>query len=334
MPLRSGLRILPALVLAALLLGACASKKEDKYVERPVAELYNTAMNALEAEDYRIAAQQFDEVERQHPYSTWATKAKLMAAYAHYQLNKYDDAIISLDRFIQLHPSNPDTAYAFYLKGLCYYEQISDVGRDQQMTQLAFDTFKELITRYPNSIYSRDARIKLDLTVDHLAGKEMEIGRYYLLRNQHLAAINRFKTVLAKYDTTTHTPEALHRLSEAYTALGMTEEAQKVAAVLGHNFPGNEWYVDSYQLIEGVQIRTVEEKPWYNFWSQNRTLEEAQVVRQQKKEAAPSWYREFFGGPDTPEPAKTATTSPETSRTGSTTPPASAQKEEPWYKFW
>ena len=253
------------LVLLVAVVGACADKPPE-YVEKPVAELYNNAMDALQAERYSDAAKLFDEVERQHPYSVWATKAQLMAAYGNYQGSRYDEAIIALDRFIQLHPSNPDIPYAYYLKGLSYYEQISDVERDQKMTELALSTLKELITRFPNSKYAKDAKVKIDLTYDHLAGKEMEIGRYYLRQGNYLAAINRFKVVINQYQTTTHVPEALHRLSESYTALGLVQEARRTASVLGHNFPGSEWYIDSYEMIENKPVRPKQTKPWYKVW--------------------------------------------------------------------
>jgi outer membrane protein assembly factor BamD len=250
----------------ALMLGACTQKKAE-YVERPVEELYNEAMDAMAGQDYNAATLRFDEVERQHPYSNWATRAQLMAAYSHYLENRYDDAIVALDRFIQLHPTNKDVAYAYYLKGLCYYEQISDVARDQKMTELALSTLDELVKRFPTSKYARDAKLKIDLTYDHLAGKEMEIGRYYHKQGHYLAAVNRFRAVVDQYQTTTHVPEALHRLSEAYLALGLPEEARKTAAVLGHNFPGSEWYIDSYELVEDKKVRPPKlEKPWYKFW--------------------------------------------------------------------
>lgn len=238
----------------------------DDYVERPVEKLYNEAQDALEKEEYDQAATLFEEVERQHPYSKWATKAQLMAAFSQYQASKYDDAITALDRFIQLHPSNTDSPYAYYLKGLSYYEQIPDVKRDQSLTRLAQKTFGELLTRFPSSKYSRDAKLKLDLTKDHLAGSEMDRGRYYLRQGHYLAAINRFKLVVNNYQTTTHVPEALHRLTEAYYALGIDEEAKKTAAVLGHNFPGSEWYIDSYEMIEKKKIRPEEDDPWYKLW--------------------------------------------------------------------
>ena len=243
-----------ALTMAATLT-ACASTEETPYVERPVETIYSEAAAAMDQERYKEAARLFDEVERQHPYSQWATRAQLMAAYAHYQALQYDDAIIALDRFIQLHPGSEDIAYAYYMKGLCYYEQITDVGRDQRVTQQALDALGELTRRFPKSPYSRDAALKIDLTNDHLAGKEMEIGRYYLRQGYQNAAIGRFRTVIEKYQTTSHVPEALHRLTEAYLALGVVDEAQAAAAVLGHNFPGSEWYVDSYALLVDANVR-------------------------------------------------------------------------------
>jgi len=252
--------------LLALTLGACGDKKKE-YVERPVEQLYNEAMDAMVGKDYASATERFDEVERQHPYSSWATRAQLMSAYSYYLQNRYDDAIVALDRFIQLHPTSKDIAYAYYLKGLSYYEQISDVARDQKMTELALSTLDELVKRFPSSKYARDAKLKIDLTFDHLAGKEMEIGRYYHNRGHFLAAINRFRSVIDRYQTTTHVPEALHRLTEAYLALGVPEEARKTAAVLGHNFPGSEWYIDSYEIMENKKVRQQQaEKPWYKFW--------------------------------------------------------------------
>ncbi|WP_420405982.1 outer membrane protein assembly factor BamD [Nisaea sp.] len=239
-----------ALMTCALALVACSSEEEKlEYVERPVEELYNQAVDTALEGDYRKAAPLFDEVERQHPYSVWATQAQLMAAYSLYQSNKYDDAINALDRFIQLNPSNQNVDYAYYLKGLCYYEQIVDVGRDQKLTRDAMDTLDELVQRFPESKYSRDALLKIDLTRNHLAGKEMEIGRFYLRQGKYLAAINRFRQVVDRYDTTDQVPEALHRLTEAYTALGLHEQAERTAAVLGHNYPGSEWYQDSYALV-------------------------------------------------------------------------------------
>ena len=202
-------------LVAAIGLAGCGSDRETPYVERPVGTLYNTAMDALLDGRTLQAAKQFDEVERQHPYSVWATKAQLMAAYSLYQSEKYPDAILALDRFIQLHPSNPDAAYAYYLKAICYYEQISDVGRDQRSTQLALKALDEVVRRFPDSEFARDARLKMDLTYDHLAGKEMDVGRFYLRQRHYLAAINRFRVVVDQYQTTSRVPEALHRLAES-----------------------------------------------------------------------------------------------------------------------
>lgn len=240
----------PALAAFAFFaLAACSGDEKEQYVERPVEEIYNDAVNAMSTEQYRRAARLFDEVERQHPYSVWATRAQLQGAYALYQVNRYDDAINALDRFIQLNPSNRDTPYAYYLKALCYYEQIVDVARDARMTENSLNALQEVVRRFPDSTYARDARVKIDLTYDHLAGKEMEVGRFYLQRQQWLAAINRFRTVVDKYQTTSHVPEALHRLTESYMALGLVDEARRTTAVLGHNYPGSEWYRDSYALV-------------------------------------------------------------------------------------
>ena len=224
-------------------------------MEQPVDQLYNQALNALIAGNNNEAARLFDEVERQHPYSEWATRAQLMAAFSLYQINKYDEAIAALDRFIQLHPGHKDRPYAQYLKAISYYEQISDVGRDQSMTQLAFDALSQVVRLFPDTPYARDASLKLDLTLDHLAGKHMEIGRWYQRRSEFLAAINRFREVIENYQSTTHVPEALHRLVECYLAIGVIPEAQATAAVLGYNFPGSEWYLDSYALLTGENLK-------------------------------------------------------------------------------
>jgi outer membrane protein assembly factor BamD len=254
-----------AIAVGFLALAACSSSEEE-YVERPVDELYNEAMDSLQKGNLGTAAKQFDEVERQHPYSAWATQAQLQAAYTNYEARKYDDAILALERFIQLHPGHRNVAYAYYLKGLCYYDQIADVGRDQKMTALALQTLQDVVTRFPTSRYARDAQLKIDLTRDHLAGKEMTVGRYYQKQGHFLAAINRYKVVIDQYQTTTHVPEALHRLVESYEALGLSDEAKKVASVLGHNFPGSEWYIDSYEGVENVKFRTQKEKPWWKVW--------------------------------------------------------------------
>ncbi|MDA0229319.1 MAG: outer membrane protein assembly factor BamD [Proteobacteria bacterium] len=249
-----------ASVLAALLILAACAEDDVAYQERPVEELYNEAMDNLLDGSYVDAAKAFDEVERQHPYSVWATRAQIMASYAYYRNNDYDESIISAGRFIQLHPGHRDVAYAYYLNAVSYYEQISDVGRDQELTERALASLEELVRRFPDTSY---ARLKIDLTRDHLAGKEMDIGRYYLTRANYIAAINRFRRVIERFQTTSHVAEALHRLTESYLALGVSQEAQTSAAVLGHNFPGSEWYLDSYALLEGVDLRPeADEESW------------------------------------------------------------------------
>lgn len=247
----SRLRFVFAILAIGGLAGCAGDSDKDKYQDMPVEDLYNNALNRLKERDYAIAAKAFDEVERQHPYSVWATRAQLMSAYSYYLNSKYEESIQGLDRFIQLHPSHKDTAYAYYLKALCYYEQIADVGRDQKITDQALRYLQEVVDRFPNSPYARDARMKVDLTRDHLAGKEMVIGRYYERKNQFGAAINRYRAVIDNYQTTTHVPEALHRLIECYQALGLTDEAEKIASVMGYNYPGSEWYQDSYTLVTG-----------------------------------------------------------------------------------
>ncbi len=244
---------LPLLVMcSAVGLAACGSSDKEKfaYVERPVETLYADGKRELERRRYERAILFFEEVERQHPYSAWARRSMLMKAFAYYQGNDYDEALTALDGFIALHPGNKDAAYAYYLKAICHYERIRDVGRDQEYTNNAVSALTDVIRRFPESEYARDARLKLDLTYDHLAGKEMYIGRYYLRDNKHIAAINRFKTVITKYQTTNHVPEALHRMTEAYLELGILDEARTTAAVLGHNYPGTRWYQDSYRLFE------------------------------------------------------------------------------------
>ncbi len=262
-----GLRLATVALAAALIAGCAADKKPDDYVEKPIQTLYDDAMGKLGAKDYRAAAKAFEEVERQHPYSTWAVKAQLMAAYSYYEAARFDDAILAADRFIDLYPANPDVPYAYYLKALCYYEQISDVGRDQKMTIDARNALGEVIKRFPDSEYARDARLKLDLTTDHLAGKEMEIGRWYQTTGNWLAAVNRFQTVAVEYQTTAHVPEALYRLVELYTRLGLRDEAKKSGAVLGYNYPGSDWYTMAYRILaedHNVPDAAPEPRKWYN----------------------------------------------------------------------
>jgi len=245
-------------------LTACSSTDEEvSYQEEPVQILYNRALAQLNSENYLEAARGFDEVERQHPYSVWSTKAQVMSSFAYYQSNKYDQAILAADRFIELHPGNKDVPYAYYLIAISYYEQITGVGRDQKVTRQALEALQKVVRRFPNTEYARDAQLKIDLTRDHLAGKEMEIGRYYQKSKHYVAAINRFRQVIERYQTTTHVPEALHRLTENYLALGIKDEAQNSAAVLGYNFPGSEWYQDSYALLDENYLRPkIDEDSW------------------------------------------------------------------------
>lgn len=247
-------------LMALLAVTACSgSEKKPAVEERPVESLYNEAADSLDKGEYGKATQMFEEVERQHPYSQWATQAELMAAYSYYKDTKYDEAILALDRFAELHPGNKDIDYALYLRALCFYEQISDVARDQALTKEALESFEALIRRFPDSKYTRDATLKRDLTLDHLAGKEMEIGRYYLHQRELNAAVNRFRTVVIDYQTTMHAPEALHRLVEAYMTLGLKGEATRVAAVLGYNYPGSRWYEDTYKILDPEQRKQLVE---------------------------------------------------------------------------
>ncbi|MCE9522157.1 MAG: outer membrane protein assembly factor BamD [Alphaproteobacteria bacterium] len=246
------IRLSAVLALAAPL-AACADedgpRPRSEAPEVPVEQIYSEALTQLDKGNWMPCAAAFDEVERQHPYSVWARRAILMSAFCNYQGNKYSEAILASDRFITLHPGNKDAPYAYYLKAVSLYEQIVDVGRDQRRTEQAMAALSDLIRRFPQTDYARDARLKLDLTRDHLAGKEMAIGRYYLKRGEQVAAIARFRTVIETYQTTSHVPEALHRLVEAYLTLGVIKEAKTAAAVLGHNYPGSEWYEDSYNLL-------------------------------------------------------------------------------------
>ncbi len=245
---------LSAALGAVLLVGGCATGRNKKgdtaYIARDVNSLYATAKERLDRNDYKLAAALFDEVERQHPYSVWARRAQLMGAFSYYLDREYQKSIDSAQRFLSIHPGNKDAPYAYYLISLGYYEQIVDVTRDQRITQQALDALGELIRRYPDTRYAADARLKVDLVRDHLAGKEMEIGRFYQRRGQWLASVVRFRKVVDEYDTTTHTPEALERLTESYLALGIPDEAKKAAAVLGANYPGSKWYERAYALMQ------------------------------------------------------------------------------------
>ena len=243
-----------ALAGASLMTAACAGRSsgpaDTSYVARDVESLYGEAKRRLDSGQATLAAALFDEVERQHPYSPWARRAQLMSSFSYYVAKDYNKAIQSAQRFLQIHPGNKDAPYAFYLIALSYYEQISDVQRDQKVTEQALTALQEIDRRFPNSDYASDARLKIDLVRDHLAGKEMEIGRHYERSGKWIAAQIRFQNVIDNYETTSHAPEALYRLTETSLALGVPEEAVKYAAVLGANYPGNEWYEKAYELVQ------------------------------------------------------------------------------------
>src|SRR3569623_1814950 len=240
-------------VVAAVSVSACGTiikkkKNTDLSIqERPFVLLYGAGARQLERHRWDAAGVYMKEVERQHPYSEWSRRAILMQAYAHYEANEYDEAIGDADRFIQLYPGNPSTPYAYYLKAVCYFERILDVGRDQASTGQALNALREVTNRYPNTEYAQDARLKIDMVNDQLAGKEMTVGRWYLRNGAPLAAVNRFKGVIDRYQTTSHSPEALYRLVEANLTLGLFDEAKRNAAVLGANYPGGQWYADAYK---------------------------------------------------------------------------------------
>ena len=253
---------IPTLVILAAVAGSiamtgCAKKKNPDLAieERPVELIYDTGASQLDARHWGDAVDYFHEVERQFPYSEWARRAVLMTAYAHYEGNDYEQAIGDADRFLSLYPGNASAVYAYYLKAICYFEQITDVGRDQATTEQALSGLRDVVRRYPASQYAIDARLKIDMVNDQLAGKEMSIGRWYLRQSQTLSAIGRFKTVIDRYQTTSHAPEALYRLVEAYLTIGLMDEAKKNAAVLGYNYPGDPWYSDAYALMNGKGLR-------------------------------------------------------------------------------
>ena len=229
------------LVLGLLFLAAACSSAPDMS-KMSAEELYNKGYDEMQDTSWSKAAASFEKVELEHPYSKWAVKAKLMQAYAYYKDEKYDDAVLSLERFIRYHPGNKDIAYAYYMKGLCYYDQIVGSEKDQENTANAEEAFTQVVVRFPNSEYARDAEAKLVLIRDHLAGQEMEIGRYYLKQKNYLSALNRFAEVVKNYQTTPQIEEALYREIEIYTILGLNDEADKVLRVLGHNYPKSKWY--------------------------------------------------------------------------------------------
>jgi outer membrane protein assembly factor BamD len=302
----------------AVSVSACAGKQKKPsmaYEERPVELLYAVGSERLDAKMWNEAINLFREVERQHPYSEWSRRAILMTAYAHYQGNQYDEAIGDADRFVSLYPGNPSASYAYYLKAVCYFEQIVDVGRDQASTEQALGALREVVQRYPRSEYASDARLKIDMVNDQLAGKEMSVGRWYLRNGETLAAIGRFKTVVDRFQTTSHTPEALYRLVEAYLTVGLTDEAKRNAAVLGYNFPGDVWYADAYQLMSGKGLR-----PALTPEARNRGF--GHLFFNRKAQVTAAATEKAPGPPETGLPDKTITPAGPVPKT---------KKKKPWF---
>lgn len=247
-----------AMVGLVLVLAACTSDKDIQIPDDPADKLYNEGLYLLQnKKDAKAAAKKFEEVDRQHPYSDWARKALIMSAYSYYEAQEYNETITAAKRYVTLHPGSPDAAYAQYLIGSSYYENIPDITRDQARTEKAINELEEVIRKYPNTEYAVSAKKKIDVCRDQLAGREMMVGRWELEKKNYIGAINRFKLVVTRYQTTRHVEEALMRLSESYMALGIVQEAQTAAAVLGHNFPDSPWYKDAYTLVKtgGVEPR-------------------------------------------------------------------------------
>ena len=256
----AALMLLPVILLPV---AGCAKDKvkgDTAYVARDVNTLYSLAKQRADQGNYEQAAALFDEVERQHPYSVWARRAMLMSAFCSYQANAYGQAIATAENYISLHPGSPEVAYAFYIKAIALYEQIVDIGRDQSNTEGALVALQDVVQRFPDTEYARDATLKIDLTNDHLAGKEMAVGRYYLRQGDYIGAINRFRTVVDQYQTTPQIAEALERICEAYYSLGLDREAQTAAAVLGRNYPGSGWYRAAYNILRGRNLKPEEDK--------------------------------------------------------------------------
>jgi len=266
------LRLAAGLIVLAMPLAGCGTgalwdkfgKKDETFVDEPADKLYNEGLYLMnQSKDPKAAAKKFEEVDRQHPYSEWARKSLLMSAYAAYQTGDYDTCIGSATRYVTLHPGSPDAAYAQYLIAASHYDQIPDISRDQGRTEKAMAALEEVIRKYPTSEYATSAKQKLEGARDQIAGKEMDIGRYYMKKRDYTAAINRFKTVVTQYQTTRHVEEALMRLTEAYMTVGVVGEAQTAAAVLGHNFPDSRWYKDAYNIVKSGGLEPSENKGSY-----------------------------------------------------------------------
>lgn len=274
------LRLALGLVLLAIPVSGCSTatetwesakesagkifSKDDSFVEEPAEKLYNQGLYLMnEKSDPKAASKKFEEVDRQHPYSDWARKSLLMSAYAFYKANDYDSCIGAATRYVTLHPGSSDAAYAQYLIAASHYDQIPDISRDQSRTEKAIAALEEVVRKYPTSEYAVSAKQKLEAARDQLAGREMNVGRYYMQKRNYTAAINRFKTVVTQYQTTRHVEEALARLTEAYMAIGIVSEAQTAAAVLGHNFPDSPWYKDAYNLVKSGGVEPSENQGSY-----------------------------------------------------------------------
>ena len=295
-------------VLAALLLTGCAADKAPS--DLPVENLYNNAFDDLQKTKYKKAAEEFEQVEIEHPYSQWAVKAKLMGAYAYYKNEDYDDAVLALDRFIKYHPGNKDVAYAYYLKGMCYYNQISSADKDQADTEKAEEAFNRLIMLFPNSEYAADARKKVNLTEDYKAGQEMIIGRYYLNNGNYLSALNRFNVVLENYQTTVQIEEALYRQVEIYGILGLNKYAAGYYKILQNNYPDGVWTAKAAKVMEKIgnapvkkaeapkaaeEVKEETSGSWFSWFKSDEQPEEVKAeapkaVEEAKEETSGSWF--------------------------------------------
>ncbi len=260
-----------AAAMVALQLGGCSSLESfnpfgaEKYETKilpdvPADDIYNQGVARLAKRDHDGATKKFAELDKQYPFSDYGRKGLLMTTYSQYSSGAYDDAIASGNRYYTSYPNSPDAPYALYLEAMSYYAQIPDISRDQNQSEKALDLFSQIVAKYPTSEYAGDAKFKIQVTRDQIAGKEMSVGRFYLQRHNYVASINRFRTVIGKYQTTRHTEEALARLTEAYMALGITNEAQTAAAVLGHNFPDSQWYKDSITLLQSGGLEPREDQ--------------------------------------------------------------------------
>jgi outer membrane protein assembly factor BamD len=257
-----------ALLVVLTPLGACStigdlfgSKDDESVIEEPADKLYNEGLYLLnDKKEFKMAAKKFEEVDRQHPYSDWARKSLIMSAFAYYEGGDYDESITAAKRYVTLHPGSPDAAYAQFLIGSSYFDRIPDISRDQDRTEKAVAELQEVVRKFPNTEYAASAKKKIDIARDQLAGKEVNIGRWYMQKKDYTGAINRFKVVVTRYQTTRHVEEALMRLTEAYMTLGIVDEAQTSAAVLGHNFPDSPWYQDAYNLVKARGLEPTENK--------------------------------------------------------------------------